>query len=126
MHEATAPAATAVAAAPIGLALCARVLAAWRAAHIFIAFETSPYSAAVSRLLSAAGPSLGLGRSAARETSAQVVRRSAEARESLLRPSELHRRSRAAVLAASCGKLFSIWRQDGVVDASSGVVHASL
>ena len=127
LHEATAPAATAVAAAPIGLALCARVLAAWRAAHIFIAFETSPYSAAVSRLLSAAGPSLlGLGRSAARETSAQVVRRSAEARESLLRPSELHRRSRAAVLAASCGKLFSIWRQDGVVDASSGVVHASL
>ena len=54
------------------------------------------------------------------------MRRSAEARESLLRPSELHRRSRAAVLAASCGKLFSIWRQDGVVDASSGVVHASL
>ena len=54
------------------------------------------------------------------------MRRSAEARESLLRPSELHRRSRAAVLAASCGKLFSIWRQDGVVDASSGVVQASL
>ena len=51
--------ATAVAAAPIGLALCARVLAAWRAAHIFIAFETSPYSAAVSRLLSAARPKSG-------------------------------------------------------------------
>ena len=59
MHEATAPAATAVAAAPMGLALCARVLAAWRAAHIFIAFETSPYSAAVSRLLSAARPKSG-------------------------------------------------------------------
>ena len=54
------------------------------------------------------------------------MRQSAEARESLLRPSWLHRRSRAAVLAASCGKLFSIWRQDGVVDASSGVVHAFL
>ena len=47
LQDATALAATAVAAAPIGRAAWERVLAAWRAAHIFAAFfEISPYVAA--------------------------------------------------------------------------------
>ena len=126
LQDATAPAATAVAAAPIGRAAWERVRAAWRAAHIFAAFfERCPYGA--RRLLAPAFYSqMGLEASAARAICSTPCAPSAEASKELL-PSFLaaQGRARRAFAQSARGKLYG-WRQDVVVEASSGVVHASL
>ena len=109
LQDATAPAATAVAAAPMGRAAWERVRAAWRAAHIFAAFfERCPYGA--RRLLAPAFYSqMGLEASAARAICSTPCAPSAEASKELL-PSFLAAQGRARRLFAQSvrGKLYGM------------------
>ena len=68
---------------------------------------------------------MGLEASAARAISSKLARRQLKRLKSFYRPSWLRRVARGGSLHSLPAASFMEWRQDVVVEASSGVVHAS-